>query len=42
MIGPGKQILSIEATVDLMQEIERRNDPENRSKIRLQELPRAD
>jgi hypothetical protein len=42
MIGPGKQVLSAEATTELLQLVEQGVDPERQSKVRFRELPRAD
>jgi hypothetical protein len=42
MIGPGAQILSAEATEELMRLIKDRNDPERRKKYQFRELPHSD
>jgi hypothetical protein len=42
MIGPGRQVLSVEATTELLQLVEQEVDPERQSKVRFRELPHAD
>jgi hypothetical protein len=42
ILGPGKQLLSAEAVAELVALEAKRNSPENRAKIRLEELPPAE
>lgn len=42
MIGPGKQVLSVEASTEMLLRVEQAVDSERQSELRFRELPQAD
>ena len=41
MIGPGKQVLSVEASTELLLRVEQAVDSERQSELRFRELPQS-